>query len=184
MPLSRDALGALIVSAVTVAVFAALLTTPAFVDWAFARHHNTLSWVVRPLLILPFCYAAWRHSLTGMALSVLAVLTSMFWFPAPATPDPKVIGFLAAEQEILAAGWSRQNILGALAVVLYTGGLAAAFWRRSIRIGFAVVVAGALGKILWSVVNSPDFGGSIVVFALGGVAVFGAALTIVARRKR
>ena len=56
-----------------------------FLNWAWARHHNPLSWYIRPLFILPFCYFVYQKSVRGMALTVVAVTSSMFWFPAPAT---------------------------------------------------------------------------------------------------
>ena len=30
-------------------------TTDEFAAWAWARHHNELSWYIRPLFLLPFC---------------------------------------------------------------------------------------------------------------------------------
>lgn len=72
-----------------------------FAEWAWLRHHNLLSWYIRPLFLIPFCYAAWRRSLTGIAVTLLALATSMFWFPAPAHPDPRVAEFLDVEREYL-----------------------------------------------------------------------------------
>jgi hypothetical protein len=54
----------------------------AFLSWAWARHHNVLSWYVRPLFLLPFCYFAYRRSVKGIALTLLALATSMFWSPS------------------------------------------------------------------------------------------------------
>ena len=62
-----------------------------FLNWAWARHHNPLSWYIRPLFILPFCYFAYQKSVRGMVLTVVAVTSSMFWFPAPAAPDPMAV---------------------------------------------------------------------------------------------
>jgi TRAP-type C4-dicarboxylate transport system permease small subunit len=68
-------------------------------NWAWARHHNPFSWYIRPLFILPFCYFAYKMSARGMEATVVAVTSSMFWFPAPATPDPAAATFLAVERE-------------------------------------------------------------------------------------
>ena len=67
------------------------------VAWAWARHHNVLSWYIRPLIFLPFCYFAYRRSLWGIALTLLALVTSMFWFPAPEHTSPAVNEMLASE---------------------------------------------------------------------------------------
>src|SRR4029453_9785957 len=68
-------------------------------NWAWARHHNALSWYIRQLFILPFCYFAYKKSARGMMLTVVAVTSSMFWFPAPAIPDPTAATFLAVEKQ-------------------------------------------------------------------------------------
>lgn len=36
-----------------------------FLEWAWARHHDVLSWYVRPLFIIPFCCFAYRRSPKG-----------------------------------------------------------------------------------------------------------------------
>ena len=50
-----------------------------------------------PLFLLPFCCFAYRRGVKGIALSLLALATSMFWFPEPERPDPKVLVLFAAE---------------------------------------------------------------------------------------
>ena len=36
-----------------------------FLTWAWARHHNPLSWYIQPLFIAPFCYFAYERSMRG-----------------------------------------------------------------------------------------------------------------------
>ena len=60
-----------------------------FLNWAWERHHNPWSWYIRPLFVLPFCYFAYKRSLWGVSLTIVAVLSSMFWFPAPDAQDPR-----------------------------------------------------------------------------------------------
>ena len=74
-----------------------------FLSWAWARHHNALSWYIRPLFLLPFCYCAYRRSIKGIVLTLLALAPSMFWLGEPEHADPEALQFLAAEQEYLTA---------------------------------------------------------------------------------
>ena len=41
-----------------------------FLNWAWARHHNPISWYIRPLFVLPFCDFSYH-------LCVLADTTSV-----------------------------------------------------------------------------------------------------------
>jgi hypothetical protein len=97
-------------------VIAVIGTTDEFAAWAWERHHNVLSWYIRPLFILPFCYFAYRRSLWGIVLTVVALATSMFWFPAPEHSSPAVKEMLASEREYLTANWTLWKVLIALLV--------------------------------------------------------------------
>jgi hypothetical protein len=49
-------------------------------------------------------------------LTVVALATSMFWFPAPERVDPRAAEFLAVEREYLTSGWSLWKVMLALLV--------------------------------------------------------------------
>ncbi|MEO9943756.1 hypothetical protein [Paraglaciecola sp.] len=144
----------------------AFFTNDAFFNWAFDRHHNTLSWWLRPLMVLPFALAAWYRSWSGIWLSLVAMFSSMFWFPAPEVPDPKVMEFLAMEKTLLQSGWTMTNMLGAASVMAYGIFLGAALWKRSLWLGLGVVVLGGVLKMLWSITFSPEAGDSIIPIAI------------------
>jgi predicted outer membrane lipoprotein len=178
MSARADRLLALAVAALIAALLTAFFTDRAFFDWAFERHQNTASWIARPVLLLPFCYFAWRRSLAGIMVSVVAILTSMFWFPAPETPRADIVDFLATERRLLSEGWTGETLFAACAAIVYGAALAAAFWKRSWKLGLVVAAAGAVLKILWSEFLSPDTGQSVVPFALGGLAVLVVAVLV------
>lgn len=141
-----------------------------FADWAWARHANPLSWYIRPLFLLPFMYFAYRRSWTGIWATLVATATSMFWFPAPADPDPQILSFLEAERDYLTSDWTAGKVLLSSLVPLSLWALGAAFWRRSLVRGLVILTAIAVAKTAWSVVY--DEGGlEVIAPALFGLIV-------------
>ena len=54
---------------------------------------------------MPLCYFAYKRSISGIVLTLIALATSMFWFPKPETVSLQVKEFLEAEIEwLLASG--------------------------------------------------------------------------------
>jgi len=92
------------------------LNNDTFFQWAFERHHNVLSWYIRPLFIIPMVIFAFKKSWAGMFASVFALFTSMFWFPAPEATHPQVEEFLAFEMDYLKGAWTVPKIVTSLAV--------------------------------------------------------------------
>ena len=125
--------------------------------WVWARHHNELSWYVRPLFILPFCYFAYRRSMRGVLATLLLLPTSLFWFPAPARPSPRVLDYLAWEREFLTGDRVVAKVVLVVLVVGFFVALASAFWKRNWLYGLAVLNAATLLKVIWSVA----FGGAV-----------------------
>lgn len=154
-------------------------------SWAWARHHNELSWYIRPLFLLPFAYFSYRRSGWGIALTLVALATSMAWFPAPEHPTPGAIEFLAAEREYLLGEWTVAKIAMALLVPLMLGGLAAALWQRSLIWALVAINGGGLFKIAWSFWLS-DARAAMQLFypAAAGLVVVNAVLLFMWRRRK
>src|ERR671911_1702347 len=150
--------GTLALVILAVVGMAATGTLDEFGAWAWDRHHNILSWYIRPLFFLPFCYFAYKRSLFGMVLTLVALATSMSWFPATETTSPAVIEMLAAEEAYFAAGWPLWKVLLALIVPFSFAALGLAFWKRSLVWGLAVINAAVLIKVRWTFVFGTEAG--------------------------
>jgi hypothetical protein len=148
------------------------------VIWAWERHHNVLSWYVRPLFLLPYCWFAYRRSATGITVTLVALITSMGWFPAPRTPNPAVVRMLAVEREYLLGAWTASKVALAAVVPLTFVALAAALWRRSVGWALVVVNAAVGIKIAWTFAVDDAGAGALAHLpaALAGLAVVDLAL--------
>ncbi len=158
-----------IILSISFIAFAAI--NRSFFDWAFSRHHNVLSWYIRPVFLIPFCYFAYKRSLGGIFGTVFLLLTSMFWFQAPAQASSQVQSFLAMEKEYLTGSWNAYKILITLLVPLSLSALALAFWKRSLWIGISVLVFIAVAKMVWSVAFGNSAGTSVIAPAVIGLAI-------------
>jgi hypothetical protein len=152
-----------------------------FVLWVWARHHNELSWYVRPLFLLPFCYFAYRRSVWGIVATLLLFPTSLFWFPAPENPSPRVEGYLAWERQFLLEGSVVARVALVLMVVAFFVALAAAFWKRSWLWGLVVINAGTLLKVIWSVAFGGETGWASLAPSIFTLAVTDAAILLAMR---
>jgi hypothetical protein len=152
-----------------------------FLSWVWERHHNELSWYVRPLFLLWFCYFAYRRSVWGIVVTLLLFPTSLFWFPAPENPSPRVEGYLAWERQFLLEGSVVARVALLLLVVAFFVALATAFWKRSWLWGLVVINAGTVLKVIWSVAFGGATGWASLVPSLFTLAVTDAAILLAAR---
>ena len=155
-----------------------------FLSWAWERHHNVLSWYIRPLFILPLAYFSYRHSISGIVLTLVALATSMFWFPAPERVDPRVEGFLAFEREWLTGEWTTEKIVSAMIPPLILGVMCLAFWKRSLTWGLVVINAMAVTKLLWGVIDDEGSGWVMLGPALAGLLICNAVVLYAISRLR
>lgn len=174
---------AVAVVGIALLALAATGTTDEFAAWAWARHHNLLSWYIRVLFLLPFCYFAYRRSVAGIVLTLVALATSMFWFPAPERPDPRALEFLAMEREYLTGEWTAAKVLLGLLVPISLAALGLAFWKRSIVYGLVLINAIVLVKLGWSFYFGDQSGGlTLLPSQLVGLVICNAAVLYVRRR--
>ncbi|HYN92716.1 MAG TPA: hypothetical protein VES42_02570 [Pilimelia sp.] len=150
--------------------------------WAWDRHHNILSWYVRPLFLLPFCYFAFRRSLLGIGATLVALVTSMAWFPAPARPSAAVVAMLDTERDYLLGEWTVAKVAIALLIPLMFAAIALALWRRSLPWALVVINGAVLFKVAWTFWYGDATGAlAHLTPALLGLAIVDAALIGAAR---
>ena len=147
------------------------MTNVNFFNWVFERHQNQMSWYIRPLFLIPFCYFAYKRSWTGISLTLFCLLTSMFWFSKPDSVSDEVKYFLQYEKEWLSGTWDYKKILLILSVPISFIALGLSFWKRSLWMGLGVVVLMATGKIIWSIQNTGESGKSIIIPAMLGLLI-------------
>jgi hypothetical protein len=152
-----------------------------FLSWVWARHHNELSWYVRPLFLLPFCFFAYRRSVWCIVVTLLIFPTSLFWFPAPEKPSPRVEGYLDWELQFLIEGSVVARAVLLMLVIGFFVALAAAFWKRSWLWGLMEINAGTLLKVIWSVAFGGETGWASLVPSLFTLAVTDTTILLAAR---
>ena len=166
-----DCVLGMIFAIATVIFILVFLNNDLFFNWAFNRHHNVLSWYIRPLFIIPIVLFAFKKSLTGIFGSIFALFTSMFWFPAPLESSPQVLSFLAYEMEYLKGTWTTPKILMSLSVPIFFIMLIIAAWKKNWKWLLGIVIGAAVLKVIWSVIFSGDAGLSILKPALIGLII-------------
>jgi hypothetical protein len=160
-------------------------TNDPFFRWAFERHHNILSWYIRPVFIIPIVFFAYKRSWTGVMVSIFSLFTSMFWFPVPDSINPQIVDFLEFEQEYLKGSWDASKIFIQLSVPLFFGALIFAAWKRNWKYVLIVMIAAAVLKMLWSAVFAGDSGLSIIKPAITGLVVcIGVVYYIMKKKKK
>ncbi len=146
-------------------------TNNQFFNWAYERHQNQISWYIRPLFLIPFCYFAYKRSWAGISAVIFLLLTSMFWFPKPETVSDQIKEFLRMEMDYLLNDWNLTKSLITMLVPISLISLAAAFWKRSLYFGISVMIFIAVAKMTWSVVFGGEAGKSIIIPAVVGLII-------------
>lgn len=179
-----DKVLAVVFAALIIVFIVAAFTVPEFWDWLWQRHHNQLSWYIRPLFLVPFCWFSYKRSWAGVMATVLLLLTSMGWFAPPTEASPQVQQFLQFEQQYLQGDWTPGKVLLTLLVPLSLAALAAALWRRNVWLGVAVLALIAVAKSLWSVVFAGEAGAKVLLPAAVGLVLCGGCLWLGTRFSR
>lgn len=159
------------------------ISNDAFFNWAFERHQNQLSWYIRPLFLIPFCFFSFKKSWSGISITVFLLFTSMFWFNKPDIVDEQVVNFLQFEKTWLQSPWDIKKWIFTLVIPLSFYLLALVFWRRQFLFGGVLLFAMALGKIMWSVYYSGEDGMTVIFPAILGLTLCFAVLYYILKIK-
>lgn len=154
-----------------------------FLDWAFARHLNPLSWYIRPIFLIIICYFAYKRSRKGLVITFLLMTSSMVWFPPPETINPQMQTVLEYEKMLLSQPLTGIFVflIGIIFVVL----VCVAFWKRSFKMGLILLNTMLIGKIVLGLIFVGDDGwGPIGTTIFGLVLVNGIALYLSQRKKQ
>lgn len=181
---TADITGGIAFGLLTIAFLFVFLNNNSFFDWAFERHHNLLSWYIRPLFTLPIVFFAYKKSWSGVMASVFCLFTSMFWFPVPIESTADVEKFLAFEMDYLKGAWTMEKILFSLTVPAFFAGLIAATWKRNWKIMIGIIVLAAVMKVLWSALFAGPDGLSIIKPAISGLVICVVGIYFFIKQKR
>ncbi|MBC7810767.1 MAG: hypothetical protein H7175_06460 [Burkholderiales bacterium] len=151
-----------------------------FGNWAWDRHHNMLSWAVRPLLIMPFLYFAYCRNWQGVMVALVLIATNFFWFPMPANPDSSALEFLSAERQWIESSWDISKVLlvSSIPAGLFLLGLA--FWKRSLLIGLLLIDGIFVLKSVYSV-ELDKSGWALIPFLIVALVIFNAVVLYIVR---
>lgn len=169
--LNKDHIFAISFALLTILFVTISMTNQTFFDWVFDRHHNQLSWYIRPIFLIPFCFFAYKHSWSGISITIFALFTSMFWFSRPEVVSADVIEFLQFEKDYLNGEWHIKKIMMALTIPISFIALGLSFWKRSLLMGLGVIVLMTTGKMVWSIQNAGESGKSILIPAVIGLLI-------------
>jgi uncharacterized membrane-anchored protein YitT (DUF2179 family) len=161
-------LGLLLLSVLTLA---ATGTTTQVLSWAWERHANILSWYIRPLFLLPLAYFSYKRCISGIVLTLVALATSIAWFPAPAQVQPQIEEFLAFERAWLTSGLTPEKVLSWSLAVAGLAAVCLTFWKRSLGYGLVVITTMAFGKMAWGIVEGRGTGWAMLIPAIAGLVI-------------
>ena len=104
-------------------------------------------------------------------MSIFCLFTSMFWFPKPEGVDEQVHLFLEFEKNYLTSGWTTEKIVVCTLILLFFILLIYTTWNRKWGQLLWVVIAGAVLKVVHSILSSGENGMALVKPAATGLVI-------------
>ena len=169
---------------ITIIIIVFFFLNRRFFEWAFIRHHNILSWYIRPLFIIPIILGALKKSYAIIFVTIFCLFTSMFWFPEPKKVNESVIKFLDFEKNYLTNGWTVDKIFVLLAILLFFIFLLYTTWNRNWKYLLFTTVFSAILKVIHSIIFGGKSGLSIVKPAFLGAIICVLVVWFVFKKRR
>ena len=120
-----------------------------FLNWAWARHAESTQLVYSPAVHSAVLLLCVQEEPLGHGADLVAVTSSMFWFPVPATPDPRAAALLDVERQYVGGPLTLERIVLTALIPIWFVALAWGVRRRS-WLGVATVIgSGTFLKVAW-----------------------------------
>lgn len=127
-----------------------------FLEWAFQRHLNPLSWYIRPVFLILLCFFAYKRKIGWVIITFLLMMSSMVWFSPPLEVNQEMQKVLDFEKELF------KKPLTAIAALsfmfLFIVSILIAFWKHSLKWGLIIVNATLIGKVVLSLFFTGESG--------------------------
>ena len=120
----------------------------------------------------------------GIVMTLVAVTTSMFWFPVPDSPDPRAVALLNVERQYLRAPLTLERLVLTALIPIWFVALALAIRKVSLLAVAVVIGSGTLLKLGWLFREGGSDAWVIVPPVAVGTAVCAGVLLLAYRRIR
>lgn len=164
---------------ITVSTLIGITSNLPFFEWVWQRHHNPMSWHIRPWLLVIFAYFSYRQHITGTIVTLISGLTSIYWFPENAAPSSEVLTLLSLEHNFIHGGWSFLKVASLLGAASFIGLLGYAFWKRFFALGLIATDGIILAKIIWNTFQFQGYAFSNTFWSLAALVIINVLLTYV-----
>ncbi|MBI4244682.1 MAG: hypothetical protein HY606_11380 [Planctomycetes bacterium] len=141
------------------------------------RHKNPLSWTLRPFFAVILYYGVWSHSWTLIAIAIIGLSTSWFWFPKPINTPIWAEQLIDKELEWMKN--KKKNLIGVLSSIIVIGSFFWVLYNNYIIPSTVILIVSIAGKLIWCAKLDKNAAIPLTVLVLASYAITSLGLFII-----